>query len=514
MWCAFQMKCGTAPRVIAGPMNANPAIRPYIAVTYTDTTTATLQCLSMASASSSSITPTISEPAFSLPLLAATTGTVSCFVEFEQPTKAVDSATLNFWVTQQNWSGADTNIRLLGILNPPTRGESAGAGFSDAVSADAGLLANPNVWVVQTIPDGTATADLVGTTQGFQDSLISPDLHGAGARDTNLYPDKDYGKWVGNTNRAVPDAANKQNLAVVSSSYTGEGFAPLAAGLSALRTHIPGLALNDGDEVFNHGCVGVEARLLLPWDEIEDLDHLRVRYYQRIHLDPVYYPMTPENRKHFLSSGGRRFADRSGKGGIGFDSAGANGGYSGTSGGRGGWQMRDSWYLADNDVGGPNEGLRIAYGYHLYDFLANNPVGHRYGSNDHGTGERYGQRGGFGGWFESDRWYCIEKEMKLNTVTGVTYPSYIADGELRTWIDGRLVYELTGAVFRQLPANTAGYPNASNVTPMSTRSLGHRGLLMNFFYGGQTQPTESVTQFFSAIVVARGSAGYIGMGNF
>lgn len=49
------------------------------------------------------------------------------------------------------------------------------------------------------------------------------------------------------------------------------------------------------------------------------------------------------------------------------------------------------------------------------------------------------------------KWYAIETEVKLNTVDG-TGGTYIPDGILRTWIDGKLVFERTGMVFRTLPA--------------------------------------------------------------
>ena len=42
------------------------------------------------------------------------------------------------------------------------------------------------------------------------------------------------------------------------------------------------------------------------------------------------------------------------------------------------------------------------------------------------------------------QWHEIETELKLNTVyTGSN--TYLPDGELRAWVDGRLVWEGTGS---------------------------------------------------------------------
>lgn len=505
-WAAFCLTSGNAILTINSRTNADPAKRPRITGTYTDGSSFTLNCWLSAQVSANlSDAPSQRVDPIALPL---TTDTKRVFVEFDRPTKPVQSATLNLTVVQV-FSGSDSRIRLRGILTPPTRNAATLTGAATAAGGtfDAGLVGNSNVIWLHRYLDGSAQTDFVSTYWGsLVDSEYSPEFWG-GAVNTGKLPHIHAGKFIQANNPAPSFPTTQQNLTLVNSSYTGEGFAPLAPGLGALRTHCTAKPANDGDNQTNNGGQFCNARLLLPAARLGLQRHIRIRYYQRIHLSPLYNPMTPQNRKHIYSSGATRWTDRSGKGGFGPNHDTREGGVSGSSGGTKGWQMRDSWYLCDANVGGPNE-TGVAYGYHLYDYLGNNPVGHRYGQNEHGLGERYGQRGGYGGIFQYDRWYLIEKEIYLNTVAGVTAPAYIADGYLRTWIDGRLVFESTGMVFRQLPYTTS-YTQGSNwVTPI--RELGVREVWLNCFYGGQSDPTENVTHFYTGLVVADGALGYIG----
>jgi hypothetical protein len=134
-------------------------------------------------------------------------------------------------------------------------------------------------------------------------------------------------------------------------------------------------------------------------------------------------------------------------------------------------------------------------GYHLYDFIRANPEGHRYGQGDLRS-ERWGQRGGLGGMLYAGQWYCIETELKLNTINS-SAPGYDEDGELRTWIDGRLCYQRLGMVFRTGPAASFPY-NASMLRPC--RELGVRGLWLNWFHGGKTLATIDRTSFYTGLV--------------
>jgi hypothetical protein len=171
---------------------------------------------------------------------------------------------------------------------------------------------------------------------------------------------------------------------------------------------------------------------------------------------------------------------------------------SGTSGGGAGWQMRLAWYECDAEQGGPDEGGWAA-GFHLYDFQSNNPVGHRYGQDQPPQFDRWGQRGGTGGLLYAGHWYCIETELKLNTVVPAM-PGFLPDGELRAWLDGRLVYEQSGMVFRSLPLKNPPY-HPSHLR--ACRELGVRGLWLNWFHGGQTVNTVDRTLFYTGLAWAR-----------
>ncbi|MEX0717240.1 MAG: DNRLRE domain-containing protein [Planctomycetaceae bacterium] len=56
---------------------------------------------------------------------------------------------------------------------------------------------------------------------------------------------------------------------------------------------------------------------------------------------------------------------------------------------------------------------------------------------------------GYRGFLENNRWYCIEQHVKLNSLGG-TGEKGNNDGELRTWIDGRLAFEKTDLRFRDV----------------------------------------------------------------
>jgi hypothetical protein len=156
-------------------------------------------------------------------------------------------------------------------------------------------------------------------------------------------------------------------------------------------------------------------------------------------------------------------------------------------------------------MAGPDEG-GWASGFHLYDFNYNNPPGHNYGVQGSSATERWGQLGGSGGVLYAGQWYCVETELKLNTVQN-SGSGFTPDGELRAWIDGRLVYEQTGMVFRTLPLVTAAY-NSELLRPC--RELGVRGLWLNWFHGGKTLASMDRTLFYTGLVWAK---SYIGTMN-
>ena len=141
-------------------------------------------------------------------------------------------------------------------------------------------------------------------------------------------------------------------------------------------------------------------------------------------------------------------------------------------------------------------------GWHLYDFQSANPPGYRYGGESQAR-NNWGQRGGLGSVLYAGRWYCVETELKLNTV----HPgdnTFEPDGLLRTWIDGHLVYERTGMVFRTLPLYSPEY-NASYIRPM--RELGIKELWWNWYHGGTTRSSVERTVFVTGLAWGRSRIG-------
>jgi hypothetical protein len=114
----------------------------------------------------------------------------------------------------------------------------------------------------------------------------------------------------------------------------------------------------------------------------------------------------------------------------------------------------------------------------------------------------------------ADRWYCIEEEIKLNSVDQPAIVNgqphlingvqqyWTADGEVRCWIDGRLAYESTGMVMRSLPLVTQPPGYLPGI-----RELGVAQVWFNWFHGGLTKNSVDRVLFISGL--AYGDA-YIG----
>ncbi len=228
----------------------------------------------------------------------------------------------------------------------------------------------------------------------------------------------------------------------------------------------------------------------------------------------------------FNSSGHWIFTDCAGKTGISPEQVTFYGGFSGTAGGGSGTEFRHSWNDFSSADDGPDAG-GIAIGWHLYDYGPHNPPG--YGmSGDGGSKTNWGQRGGIGAILYAGIWYCIETEVTLNEVrdaNGNIIPplpenqmrgGFLPNGELRVWIDGRLVFVRTGMVMRSLPyayfvpsSANGGYDARSFVDPgynkagrRQCRDLGHIGMLYNKYHGGVTQNSVNRTEFISALAYA------------
>lgn len=451
---------------------------PAIDVTYADGQRERLRCRVAAQI----------DPNSRLPATALAQVRLPACVEFERPRATVASATLRFVVTD-HWSGRDPRIEGF-LLDPPVNSEPVRPGLASGTAAlDAGLDQQADVIGVHRYLDGRPLTDFVYTslTSFSSEHLFDPAIFGTGATDSSRLPHAGLGKWI---NAGPP-------LVLVPSGYQGDGFAPLAPGLGALRLQMPATpGVQDGSVVGNQGTLGGHARIFLPEPMFGRLDRLFVRYYVRL---GVPAKTSPSPRLHVQHRPGQdAWTSLSGKFGIAPDHSTSEGGVSGTSGGGAGWQMRLSWAECDADQGGPDE-RGWAPGFHLHDFQANNPMGHRYGQEKPAQFERWGQRGGLGGMLYAGHWYCIETELKLNTVMR-SGAGHLPDGELRAWLDGRLVHESTGMVFRSLPLATPAHnPNRLR----ACRELGVRGLWLNWFHGGQTVNTVDRTLFYTGLAWAR-----------
>jgi hypothetical protein len=473
-WCAFLLKAKNAPRAIAGIAHPNHAA-PYIEVKYANNTQARLKCRIVAANSASSVMPNTTSASYALP----------AFIEFDRPQYDVTSARLYFVLTE-HWSGRSPSVDGY-LLDPPALADAVRSGLASSAGAlDAGIEASASVIGAHRYVDGKSLADFahVGEQNFHAERNYDPAIFGTGPTDRSKFPHVGLGKWI-NTD---------SSWSMVPSNYTSEGFKPLAPGLGAIRLHMPKHAsVRDGATVGYSGTLAGNGAILLPEHLMGRLDRIFVRYYVR--LGTPYRP-TSQNRYHvYQSAGSREWTTHGGKFGITPDHTCVTGGVSGSAGGGGGWQMRLSWYECDADLGGPSEG-GLAPGFHLYDFYYKNPTGHNYGKGDGGVSELWGQRAGTGGMLYAGQWYCIETELKLNTVM-TTGPGYKADGELRAWVDGHLAYQRTGMVFRTLPVETVPYAGDKI---RACRELGVRGLWLDWFHGGKTVATFDRTAFYTGLV--------------
>jgi hypothetical protein len=122
----------------------------------------------------------------------------------------------------------------------------------------------------------------------------------------------------------------------------------------------------------------------------------------------------------------------------------------------------------------PYQHLRpvTSYVYHLDQFDYN------------GTVERWGNAV-----IERGRWHCIEQQLRLNSITGpfddVGNGEAVADGLLRTWVDGVLVGERTGMRWRRHP------------------EISIEGPWINWFFGGKQAANREMHYRMRDFVVAR-----------
>lgn len=93
-------------------------------------------------------------------------------------------------------------------------------------------------------------------------------------------------------------------------------------------------------------------------------------------------------------------------------------------------------------------------------------------------GDLVGWNLGKTGVIDKNRWYSVEQSVRLNT------PGK-ADGELKAWLDGTLVFHRTGLRFRDVP------------------DLRIETLWMNVYHGGVDTAPSDLSLYIDNVVIAR-----------
>ena len=495
-WNVLYLRCPGHPRVMSGALGRQP---PRLSLVYDDGSTQDLSCHVSAAITPSSVFPSTTDPEVPLPAM----------LEFARPARPVRSASLSLLITQ-HWSGTGVAHLQVFVVDPPVNAAAVEWGVAAATPLDDGLAARPGMLGAHRIGDSTTLADIAETGLKTDDRLnynalnaYDPALYGTGPEDRSRYPHRSLGKWIG-----VDDG-----WSVVPSTYTKEGFAPLAQGVGAIRIVREREVSEDGAVVGYATSWPVSAKIFMPPEHFGRLREIFVRYYLRLGTpDGGPYIFDPSTRYQVRTQADAalRWTDCAGKIGLMPAHDTTNGGVSGSSGGGRGWQMRMGWSDADLPAG-PDVGGMGLY-MHWYDFLDNVP-GHNYGdASTLAPGDAgLSPFGGPGGMAYAHHWYCIETRLKLNSVdqpatlrdgsphvvNGVRQ-YWTPDGELDVWIDGRKTYAKRGMVFRSLPLQLEMHRSPQLYLPPAG-DLGIRDLWFNWFHGGLTRSSRSRVLFMTGV---------------
>lgn len=432
-WNAYLLSITGGTRKIASKFHATAA-PPTITGTYTDASPFTLACRIVAYnqvGMLNDIVPQTTNAETSFPV----------FVEFDLPTKAVQSASLNFSVT--SGTGGNATIGVY-ICDPPVNQEPQVLGIAQNYPDDVGIGAHASVIGHMLTPDGCTIDQFVTPTVsqegeiGFDPYIWNPAAshdftklpHSAISAPTSILKG---GKWVGGVSTTGVNSYSQ--VSFVDSNYTDEGFVPLAPGVGAMRFFMEaapvdwnGLPYGDGSVCGGSpGHATTHKRIYFPEPIFGLVDDIFVRYYARIGTpdgSPYRMPMNKiyqvsnKTSGPLLTTDSIGWTDCGGKWGIVADQDTTYGYNSQTSGGNKGYQNRLSWgdCYAD-DVGPDLGGIRI--GFHTYDDSVNQPAAYRYIGDDPRENQ-FGNRGGLGAILYADNWYCIEHQFKNNTVFPAT----------------------------------------------------------------------------------------------
>ena len=440
----------------------------------------------------------IASPAQSMPTM-----TLPAFYEFATPAEVPASAVLHFVATVKNrYTKPDAALFL---LRPDRTLPAPRPGGVDGGELDAAITNVPSIIGAHRYLDSepadayihhdtrASHAKNIGAEQNY-----SPELFG-GAVDTTKYPYVGAGKWLN------PSPSTK----VVKGADIPHG--PVAPGLGALRVEIAKDPQAVEGAFAAYAGFGVSRlEMPLPVDKLGLCDHLFVRqYFSWAPIDGQPDSLDLSEVKAIYKGPNNTvpaWTDVAGKFGIVPTHDTIVGGFSGSSGAGDGWEMRLAWSFPLTGKPGPQMG-GLQVGWHLYDFMQQR---HPLGKSSAGSTKPHGW-GKVGGVLYARRWYCIETELKLNSVdkpgikpdgtphviNGVQQ-FWTADGELRVWIDGMPAWEDTGLVFRTNPAR----PRPADWKGLSMypiRNLGVRSLLLNTYIGGTSPSTRPHMHYYAGL---------------
>lgn len=475
-WNAWHLRELTGQRVMAGVRHA---AAPVVNVVYEDGTTEALDGVYSTGLTTSTVYTLSHSLTHSLPAV----------VEFERPSKPVQSATMLLTLTSHP-SGRSTVATNL--VDAPVNTNPIQQGIAESFGLyDDGILNHPRVIGAHRYVDGAPRerffSDARLTISSPRD--YSPHLWGWGPPNTELLPFKDNGKWI---------AAH--NFELVDSKYQSDGFKPLAPGLGAIKIVMePMPGITHGSIVGYSGTRAATGMIFMPPDEVGYLDRVFVRFYY-MHA-PADESFANRFQVYKQVGGPGAWTDMAGKTWITPSHDTYYGGVSGTSGGPLGWQMRGQISARNPDMLGSGG---YTLGVHTFDFMGHNPPGHRYG--DGKKPHMLDEQGGGVAIMQPGVWYQIEMEVDLNTITKQP-PYYLADGAVRVWVDGRLALEMTEFVMRTGPRFTPEY-HEHRLPPIG--DVGIRNLWLNWFHGGTTQNSVRRVNYYTGLVWAR---DYIGTMN-
>lgn len=432
-------------RYFASRTHPTTGLRPTISVTYTDATTATLSCLgdgymsSSTSYSPSTVTENIC------------TGSNNVWLRFQQPTKAVQSATMTLYATQS--FGGTATVNVFRLRNQGEKAIAVQQGIAAAYQRDVGIESHPSV--VRRFDFQGAESTWKVNAVGNINSRDWFDPNDPPTR-TDRLPLLEKGKWI-----AGNFSDNTSNYEVVGDTYTQYGYAPLYPGQKTIHHWL---------ETDDNPAITWEM-FLWPLEP-----ELYLRYYVRfgdnmfddVDRGDVLYGQPEMN---LVGKFGPSFAHRSlaGNGGA-FPE------------GNDGWSMRANFTCISNAADPKHR--HIVLGDYVYD-VDQYQVDFSWQTGARGT-------------FERGKWYCIERYIKLNT------PNQ-NDGISRAWVDGQLCYEKTNHRWRNSP------PYYNGTGPSSERrvygDMSVASIWWDWWNGGLTLPAKRVDCFIGDIVISR---SYIG----